>query len=92
MTRRGLLLLLSLLPLLASCQNRPGPTYTHEVITDTAYYLGGPQQSRPPEGTLSAGTLLNVIQESGSYSLIASEHHVTAYVATAAIQRRESLR
>lgn len=84
----GLAALLLSLALVVGCQSHPTQAYTHMIIADTAYYVGGPQQSRPPEGTLPEGTLVNIIQEAGSYTLIASDSHVTAYVATSAIQPR----
>lgn len=63
--------------------------YTHTITTDTKYYMSGPQQSRPPEGTFKAGTKVSLIQTSGSYSLVKSEDGVQAYVSSSSIEKIE---
>jgi len=39
---------------------------THVVVSDTEYYLSGPQQPRPLEGTLPAGTTVTLLEEAGA--------------------------
>ncbi|MEX2120736.1 MAG: hypothetical protein WD847_14185 [Pirellulales bacterium] len=58
-----------------------GDELTHSVVEETAYYTDGPQQGRPPDGQLEAGTKVELIRESGSYSLVRTEEGVEAYVA-----------
>jgi hypothetical protein len=36
---------------------------THVLIKDAMYYRDGPQQARPPDGTLATGTLIELIRE-----------------------------
>lgn len=67
---------------------RPGHSdtaYTHEVVKDTSYYIDGPQQMRPPDGTLRAGTRVTPIQKAGSYVQVrfqGPESPIEAYVAS----------
>jgi hypothetical protein len=56
-------------------------TMTHEVVQDTPYYLTGPQQGRPPEGTFKAGTRVKLLQDGGSYARVQSEDGITAWAA-----------
>ncbi len=56
-------------------------TFTHTITIDTEYYLGGPQQARPPEGTMKAGTKVEVVEEAGSYCRVKSEDGVVGFVA-----------
>jgi hypothetical protein len=44
--------------------------YTHRISADTEYYRDGPQQARPPDGTLAAGTTVRLVRDAGSYSLV----------------------
>jgi hypothetical protein len=67
----------------------PAQGFTHLVVTDTKYYLSGPQQARPPDGTLSAGTKVTLLEEAGSYCRIRSEDGIEAYVSTDSLQRLE---
>ena len=62
------------------------PIATHVVTFPSAYYLGGPQQARPPEGEFKAGLRLTLLQNAGSYSLVRAENGVTAYVASGAFR------
>ena len=55
---------------------------THTITTDTEYYLSGPQQARPPEGKLKAGTKVEVLEEAGSYCRVKSEDDVVGFVVT----------
>lgn len=64
--------------------------FTHELIEDAEYYIIGPQQATPPDGTFEKGTKVILLQEAGSYSQVTSEADVTAYVAAAALQPLES--
>lgn len=56
-------------------------TFTHTITTDTDYYLGGPQQARPPEGKMKAGTKVMLVEEAGSYCRVKSEDGVVGFVA-----------
>jgi hypothetical protein len=64
----------------------PGQVFTHLVASDTAYYLSGPQQARPPEGTLPAGTKVTLLEEAGSYCRVRSQEGIEAYVSTNSLQ------
>jgi len=66
----------------------PEKAFTHEIIRPTEYYLGGPQQARPPDGQFPAEMPVRVVEEAGSYTLIEAKTGVQAYVAADAIQRR----
>lgn len=55
---------------------------THVVQRDAEYYLTGPQQARPPDGTLPAGSRVTLLRDAGSYCLVRSAEGVEAYVAT----------
>jgi hypothetical protein len=67
----------------------PGQGFTHIVATVTEYYLSGPQQARPPEGTLPAGTKVTLLEEAGSYCRVRSEDGIEAYVSTGSLQSLE---
>ena len=67
----------------------PTQVFTHAVASDTEYYLSGPQQARPPEGKLSAGTKVTLLEEAGSYCRIPSEGGIEAYVSTDSLQPLE---
>ncbi|MGB6045781.1 MAG: hypothetical protein WBF93_21680 [Pirellulales bacterium] len=54
---------------------------THVVTDKAAYYFDGPQQARPPDGKLAAGTEVAVINKAGSYWLVLSEHGDRVFVA-----------
>jgi len=56
--------------------------FTHVVTLDAAYYLTGPQQASPPDGTLEAGTKINLVREAGSYCVVESECGIKAHIAT----------
>ena len=51
------------------------------VISQAAYYFDGPQQSRPPDGSLATGTEVAVLEKAGSYWLVLSEHGDRGFVA-----------
>lgn len=59
-------------------QQTPSPSettekFTHIITADTEYYTTGPQQARPPDGTLKAGTKVRVVEEAGSYCRVETE-------------------
>jgi len=61
-----------------------------DVITSsTAYYTDGPQQGRPPDGTLAEGTRIRVIADAGSYSVVQTADGIHAYVSTGAIGKEK---
>ena len=79
------LLPLLLIAILFGCTNQPpqppaAPAFTHMITTDTEYYTDGPQQARPPDGTMKAGTKVNVVEGAGSYSRVKSEDGIEGYV------------
>ncbi len=59
---------------------------THVITGDTEYYTTGPQQARPPDGTLAADTKVRLVEEAGSYSLVESQDGVRAYVANGTLK------
>lgn len=72
-------------------QQAPSPTegtsdFTHIITTDTVYYEIGPQQAQPPDGTLKAGTKVNVVREAGSYCRVESEDGVVGLVEAGAVK------
>jgi hypothetical protein len=54
--------------------------YTHELTVETPYYTEGPQQARPPDGIMQAGTKAKIVEDAGSYALIEMEDGTKAYV------------
>jgi hypothetical protein len=64
-----------------------GP-FTHEIAGPfgTVYYLGGPQQARPPEGRFKPGIRVRLVRNAGSYCVVQSETGITAHVATGALK------
>ena len=64
-----------------------GP-FTHEIdgTFGATYYLGGPQQARPPEGRFKPGTRVRLVRNAGSYCVVQSETGITAHVATSALK------
>lgn len=50
------------------------------VLTETEYYTTGPQQSRPPDGKLSAGTQVHMVNDGGSYVQIESADGLQCWV------------
>ena len=62
--------------------------FTHTItgLGGAHYYLGGPQQARPPEGQFKPGTRVKLVRKNGSYSVVQSEIGITAHVATAALK------
>lgn len=74
---------LALIPLiilsLAGCQASGA---THTLITETPFYLDGPQQARPADGALAAGTRVTLLQDAGSYAQVLLPDGRRAYVST----------
>ena len=65
---------------LTGCQAEGGAT--HSVVNETPFYLDGPQQARPADGVLAAGTEVTLVEASGSYALVTLPDGRRAYVAT----------
>jgi hypothetical protein len=73
----------------AACSQSPdggqksnsGEKLTHVTTKDAPYYLSGPQQSSPPDGTLKAGTHITIVENKGSYSIVRTKDGIKAYVA-----------
>ena len=66
-------------------QQTPSPSegpenFNHVITADTEYYTDGPQQARPPDGTLKAGTKVRVVEEAGSYCRVEGEDGVVGFV------------
>ena len=93
---RRLFLALLLLACLTACGDEPDaePTaaapaalWTHQVVGNGAvYYMTGPQQARPPEGTFLPGTKVRIVSEHGSYVRVDSETGTTAFVSSGSIR------
>lgn len=58
---------------------------THQIKSDTQYYAEGPQQSRPPDGVLAAGTSVRVIMSQGSYSQVEAADGRKGFVSTSSL-------
>ncbi len=89
-SRKGALFcLLGVLWLGAGCsQNLPKHAgFSHVVTVETRYYLSGPQQARPPEGSFKSGTMIREIQSFGSYSLVESADGIRAYISAGSFER-----
>jgi hypothetical protein len=54
---------------------------THSVAHETPFYLDGPQQARPPDGTLAAGSRVTLVSAAGSYAQVVMPDGRRAYVA-----------
>lgn len=59
---------------------------THVVTADEVYYLTGPQQARAPDGKFKQGTQVELIRNSGSYSVVVTDGGVRAHLSTAALK------
>jgi serpin B len=70
----------------AGAAEPPKESFTHTIQAETPYYTSGPQQGRPPDGTLPTGTKVKLLREAGSYSQVQAESGVTAYVAGETLQ------
>ena len=54
--------------------------FTHVVQRDVDYYVGGPQQTRPPNGTFAKGTKVRLIKAAGSSAQVRSKEGVIGFV------------
>ena len=69
------------------------PQVADAVITSkTVYYMGGPQQSRPPEGEFAAGTRVTVAKINGAYLLVTDKKGLTAWVSADSVSREPTPR
>jgi len=59
---------------------------THILTAEAVYYLTGPQQSRPPDGKLKRGTQVQLIRDSGSYSVVVTDNGFRAHLSTASLK------
>lgn len=87
---RCLALALATVSMLASgCASaaRQHTTFTHVTIESVSLYRDGPQQARPPETTLPAGTQVRVIETAGSYSRVELADGSAGYVITSGLRR-----
>ncbi len=67
-------------------ENEPAAGWSHMVGPFGAtYYLIGPQQAHPPEGSFPAGTRVRILSEHGSYIRVESADGITAYVDAGAV-------
>jgi hypothetical protein len=96
----GVLWFMARRPVEAVAPPRPGDTrevqimptpakedaFTHTISVETEYYLGGPQQAQPPDGTFKAGTKVRLLEVAGSYCVVESEDGVRAWVAVDAVK------
>jgi serpin B len=64
---------------------------SHVIATETEYYTTGPQQGRPPDGKLPAGTKVSIVEDAGSYVLVRSDGGIEAYVAADAVKQQENV-
>jgi hypothetical protein len=64
----------------ATSTSAPVETFPYVIARDVEYYTTGPQQGRPPDGTLPAGTKVNVRRRTGGYWLVRSAEGVEGYV------------
>jgi hypothetical protein len=62
---------------------------THVLTVDTTFYRKGPQQARPPDGTLASGTRVRVVAGQGSYTQVETEEHQLVYVESGALGRSD---
>ena len=66
--------------MLTGCQTAGGTT--HSVKIETVFYLDGPQQARPPDGSLAAGTRVTLVNLAGSYAQVVLPDGRQVYLAT----------
>ncbi|TWT62369.1 SH3 domain-containing protein [Rubinisphaera italica] len=65
----------------------PKTSMTHSISVETEYYKGGPQQGSPPDGKLTAGTEVKLVESAGSYSLIETAEGEQAYISSDALNK-----
>lgn len=59
---------------------------THKVSVETELYVDGPQQGRPPDGTVRAGKLVHRIATAGSYTHIQLQNNQRGWIASDALE------
>ena len=69
-----------------SAPKAPQGEPTHLVVADSQYYANGPQQARPPDGTLKAGTKVFLLEENGSYVMGQTTDGLTGHISASAIK------
>lgn len=79
--RGGRLIVLVLLIALLAIGCQPAGGATHAVTQETPFYLDGPQQARPPDGVLAAGSRVTLVSAAGSYAQVVLPDGRRAYVA-----------
>ena len=62
------------------------------IVADTVYYMTGPQQSHPPEGSFKANTVVTIQQDNGAYVLVSSSDGITGWVIADSLRRKSSER
>lgn len=60
---------------------------THVVVKETPYYETGPQQGRPPEGSLKEGTKLRVTGDMGAYVQVETQDGVHGWVSSDSVKK-----
>ena len=60
--------------------SRSAPAAGLVILTETEYYTTGPQQSRPPDGKLPAGTQVRIVNDGGSYVQVESAAGLQCWV------------
>ncbi len=73
-------------PAASSSSSEPEATYPYEITAEVEYYTTGPQQGRPPDGTLPPGTKVDILRRTGSYSLVKSADGIEGYVSSDAVR------
>jgi hypothetical protein len=69
--------------LTSACAPIVGASY--RLTTDSDFYRDSPQQARPPDGTLAAGTTVVVLQWAGSYTQVRTEDGDVGFIETGSI-------
>ncbi|GAB3307606.1 S8/S53 family peptidase [Hymenobacter tenuis] len=62
------------------------PTPTHLITHETAYYVVGPQQGSPPDGSLTAGTPVVMLDEHSNYCRVQLPDGNAVFVESGALQ------
>jgi len=78
----------------AGCAKEAGPPPeagrpSHIVRADAPYFLVAPKGETEPDGTLTQGTRIRMIEAGETYSLVRSVQGVKAYVESDALITRE---
>ncbi len=62
------------------------PAITYVVLRETEYYRDGPQQGRPADGKLPAGTKVRLIERAGSYVRIQTGPDQVVFISAASLK------